>query len=228
MGLTKRHARDSRSRGVFITATDTGVGKTLVASALVACVIQRGIDVGVMKPIETGVSQSRKFQSDAEQLHSVAGSHDSMMEICPYAFQLPVAPLSAAEAEGMTIRTTTIMRAFHTLQQKHALMVVEGAGGIYTPITKTLRLLDLIYNMKLPAIVIGVSLKSTATTSYKDRSCARTVDRQSPTKACRGSRCRPAPLQHDCEPTCRWRLGTSRGDRSNQEVGEVGPSPHCL
>jgi len=157
MRLTKRHARDSRPRGVFITATDTGVGKTLVASALVACMIQRGIDVGVMKPIETGVSRSRRFQSDAEQLRSVAGSHDSMMEICPYAFQLPVAPLSAAEAEGMTIRTTTIMRAFRSLQQKHALMVVEGAGGVYTPITKTLSLLDLIYNMKLPAIVVGQS-----------------------------------------------------------------------
>ena len=157
MRLAKRHTRDSRPRGVFITATDTGVGKTLVASALVACLIQRGIDVGVMKPIETGVSRSRKRQSDGARLQRAAGSHDSMTEVCPYAFQLPVAPLSAAEAEGMTVRTTTIMRAFRTLQQKHGLMVVEGAGGIYVPITKTLSLLDLIYKMKLPAIVIGQS-----------------------------------------------------------------------
>ena len=157
MKLTKRHIRDPRPRGVFITATDTGVGKTLVASALVSYLIQRGIDVGVMKPVETGISRSRKLQSDGARLQRAAGSHDSMTDVCPYAFQLPVAPLSAAEAEGIAIRITTIMRAFHTLQQKHALMVIEGAGGIYTPVTKTLSLLDLVYKMKLPAIVVGPS-----------------------------------------------------------------------
>ena len=121
MRRAKQLATDSRPRGVFITATDTGVGKTLVASALVACLTQRGIDVGVMKPVETGVSRSRKLQSDGARLQRAAGSHDSMTEVCPYAFQLPVAPLSAAEAEGTTVRTTTIMRAFRTLDQKHAL-----------------------------------------------------------------------------------------------------------
>jgi dethiobiotin synthetase len=66
MQRTKRHARDSRPQGVFITATDTGVGKTFVGSALVTCLSQRGINVGVMKPIETGVSQSTRAQSDGE------------------------------------------------------------------------------------------------------------------------------------------------------------------
>lgn len=157
MRLTKRHARDSRPRGVFVTGTDTGVGKTLVASALAACLTQQGIDVGVMKPVETGVSQSRKLQSDGARLQRAAGSDDSMTDVCPYAFQLPVAPLSAAEAEGTTVRMTTIMRAFRTLHWRHALMVVEGAGGIYVPITKALSTLDLIYKMKLSAIVVGRS-----------------------------------------------------------------------
>ena len=150
-------ATDFSVRGVFVTATDTGVGKTLVASALIACLIQRGIDVGVMKPVETGVSRSRKLQSDGARLQRAAGSYDSMAEVCPYAFQLPVAPLSAAEAEGTTVRMTTIMRAFCTLHRKHALIVVEGVGGIYVPITKALSTLDLIYTMKLPAIVVGQS-----------------------------------------------------------------------
>ena len=157
MRLAKRHPHDSRPRGVFVTATDTGVGKTLVTSALVMCLTQRGIDVGVMKPIETGVSRSTKAQSDGARLRRAAGSQDPMTEVSPYVFRLPVAPLSAARAEGTAVRVTTIMRAFRALRRKHALMVVEGAGGIYVPINKSLNMLDLIYRMKLSAIVVGRS-----------------------------------------------------------------------
>ena len=157
MLLAKRHPLNSRPRGVFITATDTGVGKTLVASALVTCLFQRGIDVGVMKPIETGVSQSTRARSDAAQLQKAAGTRDPMTEVCPYVFRLPVAPLSAARAEGKTVQMATILRAFRTLRQKHTFMVVEGVGGIYVPITRILNLSDLIYKMRLPVIVVGRS-----------------------------------------------------------------------
>lgn len=157
MQRTKQHAHDSRPQGVFITATDTGVGKTFVASALVRCLTQRGIDVGIMKPIETGVSRSAKAQSDGARLRRAAASHDSMAEVCPYVFRLPVAPFSAAYEEGTTVRIATIMRVFHALRQKHTLMVVEGVGGIYTPISQRFNILDLIYHMKLPAIVVGQS-----------------------------------------------------------------------
>lgn len=155
MRRAKQLAADSCARGVFITATDTGVGKTLVASALVKCLTQRGIDVGVMKPIETGVARSRKAQSDGVRLRNAAGHCDSMAEVSPYVFRLPVAPLSAAEAEGTAVQLTTIMRVFRALRQKHALMVLEGAGGVYTPVTQSLNALDLIHRMKLQAIVVG-------------------------------------------------------------------------
>jgi dethiobiotin synthetase len=157
MRLAKRYPHDSRPRGIFITGTDTGVGKTLVTSALVRCLSQRGIDVGVMKPIETGVSRSAKAQSDGARLRRAAGGHDSMAEVCPYVFRLPVAPLSAARAEGTTVRVATIIRAFRALRQKHALAVVEGVGGVHVPITSSLNVSDLIYRMKLPAIVVGQS-----------------------------------------------------------------------
>ena len=157
MRLAKRQAQDSSPRGIFLTGTDTGVGKTLVTSALVRCLTQRGIDVGVMKPIETGVSRSAKTQSDGARLRRAAGSHDPMAEVCPYVFRLPVAPLSAARAEGTTVRMETIMRAFHALRQKHALVVVEGVGGVYAPITSSFNVSDLIYRMKLSAIVVGQS-----------------------------------------------------------------------
>jgi dethiobiotin synthetase len=157
MRLAKRHPHDSVPPGVFITATDTGVGKTLVTSALVWCLTQRGIDVGVMKPIETGVARSAKARSDGARLRRAAGSHDPMAEVCPYVFRLPVAPLSAARAEKTTVRMATIIRAFHALRQKHTFMAVEGVGGVYAPLTPLLNVLDLIYRLKLPAIVVGQS-----------------------------------------------------------------------
>ena len=157
MRLARRHATDFIPRGIFITATDSGVGKTIVTSALVVCLTQRGIDVGVMKPIETGVSRSAKAESDGERLRKAAGSHDPMAEVCPYVFRFSVAPLSAAWAERKSIRVATIIRAFHALCQKHPLVMVEGVGGLYVPITSSLHLLDLIYRMKLSAIVVGQS-----------------------------------------------------------------------
>jgi dethiobiotin synthetase len=157
MRRTKQRAADSRTRGVFITATDTGVGKTLVTSALVAHLRQRGIDVGVMKPIETGVSRSPNAQSDGAQLRRAAENSDPMAEICPYVFRLPVAPLSAARAEGTTVQVSTIMRGFRALCQKHALMVVEGVGGLYVPIAQSFNMIDLIYRMNVSAIVVGYS-----------------------------------------------------------------------
>jgi dethiobiotin synthetase len=157
MRRAKQLATDSRSRGIFITATDTGVGKTLVASALATYLFQRGIDVGVMKPIETGVSQSTRAQSDGARLRKAAGTRDPMTEVCPYVFRLPVAPFSAAQVEGKTVQMATILRTFRSLCQKHAFMVVEGVGGIYVPITQSLNLLDLINKMRLPVIVVGRS-----------------------------------------------------------------------
>jgi dethiobiotin synthetase len=157
MRRAKKKSTDSSPRGIFITATDTGVGKTLITSALVARLTQRGIDVGVMKPIETGVSRSIKAQSDGARLRRAAGSHDPIAEVCPYVFRLPVAPLSAARAEKTTVRMATILRAFCALRKKHALVVVEGVGGLHVPITGTADVLNLVQRMRLPAIVVGPS-----------------------------------------------------------------------
>jgi dethiobiotin synthetase len=157
MRRAKQLATASRARGVFITATDTGVGKTLVAAALVTYLTQQGINVGVMKPIETGISRATKARSDGVRLRRAAGTQDSLAEVCPYVFRLPVTPLSASRAEKTTVQITKIMRAFHALCQKHDLMLVEGVGGVYAPITSSLSQLDIIYQMKLAAIVVGQS-----------------------------------------------------------------------
>jgi dethiobiotin synthetase len=80
-----------------------------------------------------------------------------MTEVSPYRFRLPLAPLSAVRVEGRAVLVTTIIRIFQTLLQNHSLVVVEGAGGVYVPITQSLNMADLIQRMKLPAVVVGHS-----------------------------------------------------------------------
>jgi dethiobiotin synthetase len=155
MRRAKQKTKDPSPRGTFITATDTGVGKTVVTAALAVALCKHGYSVGVMKPIETGVPSSADAGSDAAQLRAAARSSDALTEIRPYAFRRPLAPLDAARLEKITVTLPTIMRAFHTLQSRHEVVLVEGVGGVHVPITSSLDVSDLIYRMKLPALVVG-------------------------------------------------------------------------
>ena len=142
-------------RGCFITGTDTGVGKTVLTAALAIALAKHGHAVGVMKPIETGVPPFADEGSDAARLRAAARSCDALTEVRPYAFGRPLAPLDAARIEKRTVALPAIMRAFHTLQSRHEVVLVEGVGGVYVPITSSLNVSDLIYRMRLPTIVIG-------------------------------------------------------------------------
>ena len=117
------------NHGIFITGTDTGVGKTLVTAALALYLKKRGLAVGVMKPIETGVLPARAARSDAARLRSIIESEDTLGAICPYSFELPVAPLAAAQAEGQTINPDTIKKVYRLLSGRYDCVVVEGVGG---------------------------------------------------------------------------------------------------
>lgn len=138
---------------LFITATDTGVGKTLTTATLAVALRRRGLSVGVMKPVETGVVKGRP--SDAGRLVQAAQVSDALDLVRPYAFRLPVAPLDAARAERRTIKIPTIVQAYRTLQALHDLLLVEGAGGVHVPITPTVDVLDLIEKLKAPVLVVG-------------------------------------------------------------------------
>ena len=150
-----KQTKASSSRGVFVTGTDTGVGKTVVTAALAVALRTHGYGVGVMKPIETGVLSSTDTRSDAVRLHAAAGSGDALSVMRPYVFRLPLAPVDAARLEKITIAMPTIARAFRTLRSRHDMLLVEGVGGVFVPITPLLKVSDLIYRMKLPAIVVG-------------------------------------------------------------------------
>ncbi len=132
--------------------TDTGVGKTLVAASLVWALRRRGLDVGVMKPVESGVAGGA--HADAELLRRVAGSSDPLTDISPYRFGPPLAPLVAARRQRTRISLATIVRRFHQLARRHDLVVVEGVGGLMVPLTETKTTLDLAQALSLPLLLV--------------------------------------------------------------------------
>ncbi len=145
------------NHGVFITGTDTGVGKTLVAAALALHLKKRGLSVGVMKPIETGVSAGKTARSDAARLRSIIESEEPLGAICPYSFELPVAPLTATQLGEQSINPDTIRRIYCLLSSHYEYMVVEGVGGVHVPITPRSNVMDLVKQLRLPVVIVGRS-----------------------------------------------------------------------
>jgi dethiobiotin synthetase len=144
-------------KGLFITGTDTGVGKTFVAGALATLLRARGFDVGVMKPVETGCPrhEGRLQPQDALYLQEKARSMDPLDEICPYALEMPVAPSVAADAANVVIDLDQIAARFHHLVARHQLTLVEGAGGILVPLTDTADYSDLIQKLGIPVLLVA-------------------------------------------------------------------------
>ncbi len=143
-------------KGIFITGTDTGVGKTVVAAGLVSLLIKEGLDVGVMKPVETGCSKrnDRLAPRDATFLKAVSGSRDPLPLINPYRFSEPLAPLIAAEIDHKKIDVKRIRSAYQKLRKRHDILFVEGAGGLLVPLAGKLTNLDLILELNLPILVV--------------------------------------------------------------------------
>ncbi len=146
-----------RARGIFITGTDTGIGKTFVGMGLARALHSQGVSVGVMKPVETGclLRGSRLFPRDARALASASGSDDPLDLVNPYRFRAPVAPLVAAEREGRTIALARIMAAYREIRRRHDFLIIEGAGGIMVPLSRQKSYLDLAGSMGLPVLIVA-------------------------------------------------------------------------
>jgi len=142
-----------RNAGIFVTGTDTGVGKTLVSVALIAAFRKSGLKVGVMKPIETGVGNEGPL--DAIALRDAAGSTDPLTTICPQQFALPAAPNAAASAENRKVDLAAIEAAYETLAKGRDLIVVEGAGGLLVPIQAEWTMAELARRLDLPLLVVA-------------------------------------------------------------------------
>jgi dethiobiotin synthetase len=140
-------------RALFVTGTDTGVGKTFVTTALARGLRAAGIDVGVMKPIETGVPPDGP--EDARALRRAAAVDDPLELVCPVRFALPASPEAAARAESRTVPLAAIRDAYATLAGRHAFMLVEGAGGLLVPIDGAIDMADLARSLGLPILLVA-------------------------------------------------------------------------
>jgi dethiobiotin synthetase len=140
-------------RGLFVTGTDTGVGKTEVAAALVAGFRARGLDVGAMKPAQSGVEDG--LPTDADRLREAAGGADPMELVCPYSLAAPLAPAVAARLEGVEISLDHVLACARELSRRHAALVVEGAGGLLVPLTARETYADLAVALGMPVLVVA-------------------------------------------------------------------------
>jgi dethiobiotin synthetase len=141
--------------GVFLTGTDTGVGKTAVTAALTRCLRRRGLSTGVMKPVETGVSSDAPEQSDGYRLAAAAAMQKDMELVAPVRFQRPVAPLAAARDSSQAIDRALIVRSYRSIARRHDMTLVEGVGGLLVPIGEGWDVRELIVELKLAVIVVG-------------------------------------------------------------------------
>ena len=146
-------------RGLFVTGTDTGVGKTFVAVGLARLLRGDGLRVGVMKPVETGCDRrgDNLVPSDALQLVTAAGGHQDLALVCPYQFEAPLAPDVAARQEGRTIDPAVILDRFKKIAASHDIVLVEGAGGLLVPIWERYTMADLAGDVGLPLLVVTAS-----------------------------------------------------------------------
>jgi len=149
------------AKGVFITGTDTGVGKTVVAAGLVRGLVSKGLRVAVMKPIASGSARTPEGlrNEDALTLIGAANAAAPYETVNPYCFEPAISPHIAAEDVKISVDITQIERNFDTLAALSDLVVVEGAGGWLAPIGPHESIGDLAVALNVPVVlVVGLRL----------------------------------------------------------------------
>jgi dethiobiotin synthetase len=147
------------TQGLFVTGTDTGVGKTRVAAALLRGLAARGLRAAGMKPVAAGFDHGAGMNADVAALRAAGNVMAAQSDVNPYALGAAVAPHVAAAREGVTIELATIAAAYARLAQRADAIIVEGAGGAMVPLDARLDMLDIARALALPVLlVVGVRL----------------------------------------------------------------------
>jgi dethiobiotin synthetase len=148
-------------RHFFVVGTDTGVGKTRVAQALLAAAVQAGHRAVGMKPIASGCRSTPAGlrSEDAEILMQTANVQAAYADVNPYAFGPPISPHIAACETGIEISIEVVRRHFERLTAQADYVIVEGAGGWLAPIGEGLTMADIACALGLPLVlVVGMRL----------------------------------------------------------------------
>jgi dethiobiotin synthetase len=143
--------------GLFIAGTDTGVGKTFIAGGLASFFHQRGVRVGVMKPVESGCEPlaGGLQPQDGVFLQKMSSSTDDLKKIVPYRLEHPLTPSVAAELEDVVIDLEAIKDIYQEREVQYDMMLVEGVGGLLAPLYKRSTSVDLIRLLDIPLIVVA-------------------------------------------------------------------------
>jgi dethiobiotin synthetase len=146
-----------KKAGLFVTGTDTAVGKTLVAGAIANILTRKGFKVGVFKPIATGCKHKWDglISSDTEFLFHCSNSDLSLSTITPVGYCTPAAPIVSAASEGRPIDFDRIAAAYKDICRNSDIVIVEGIGGVRVPLTEEFDLLDLAVEFALPIVVVA-------------------------------------------------------------------------
>ena len=143
--------------GLFVTGTDTGVGKTLVTAALARSLRAAGREVVVCKPVATGAARvdGRWLADDTIVLAEAAGLAGQWQRVTPWSFPDPVAPPLAARRQGMTLTLAEIVAAIGARSRPEAVLLIEGVGGLLCPLTDDATVADLVRELALPLVVVA-------------------------------------------------------------------------
>ena len=146
-------------RGIFVTGTGTGVGKTIVAAGLAWALRKQKIDVGVMKPFATANRAfSKRYRSqDTALLARASAVNDHDYDLNPFFYSIAASPLSATELKyGPPVDTEKALQGLKKLGRKHQYMIVEGIGGIMVPLTENESIADFVKRTNLPLIIVSI------------------------------------------------------------------------
>lgn len=152
-----------RACGLFITGTDTGVGKTYVASLIARQLAAQGHRVGVYKPAASGCywQDNELFSDDAVALWRAAGCPGELSRVCPQRFEAALAPNVAARAEGRAVDADVLRRGLDYWRERSDVVIVEGAGGLLSPLTDDEFVADLASDLGLPLVVVARNVLGT-------------------------------------------------------------------
>ncbi len=136
-------------KGLFVTGTDTGVGKTYVACRIAEALRQAGQRFAVMKPISTG------DREDAARLIEASGTVEKLDTVNPVFLDYPLAPLIASDLEGKPVDMSGIWKIFADLKKKYGWVLVEGVGGLMVPLRDSYFVIDMIERSSLPVLIVA-------------------------------------------------------------------------
>lgn len=145
------------TRGLFITGTDTGVGKTRLGALLIRELVGRGIHVCARKPVESGCARqgNELLPADALALREAAGNRETLDRVCAFPLEAPVSPTRAAALAGQSLNLEQLIAACRNEVGAEDFLVVEGAGGFLSPLTGDALNADLAQRIGLPVVLVA-------------------------------------------------------------------------